>query len=43
MIVKNKRGRKPPSYWEIASIPEKIIIIFGPPLIVFILYQIIFN
>ena len=39
----NKNRGKPPSFWEISSLPEKIVMILGPPGIVFILYQIIFN
>jgi len=42
MVIKN-RGGKPPSFWSIASLPEKIVMVLGPPGIVFILYQIIFN
>ena len=42
-MIRHGRGSKPPSFWEISSLPEKIVMILGPPLIIFILYQIIFN
>ena len=42
-MIRHGRGSKPPSWWELMSIVEKIIAIFGPLGIVFLLYQIIFN
>ena len=42
-MIRHGRGSKPPSFWEISSLPEKIVMILGPPGIIFILYQIIFN
>ena len=42
-MIRHGRGSKPPSWWELMSGVEKLVFLIIPPLLIFIIYQIIFN